>query len=211
MTQTNSSSNGQRGRVVAIAGATGAVGEVLLRLLEQRNFPVAELRPLASERSAGATVTFRGQKLRVEVARPEAFDRVDLVFFAATGALAKELAPQVATRGGIAIDKSNTWRMDPKVPLVVPEINGDALERHEGIIASPNCTTAGGDGARATAAAAKLKRGGDHVPSASGAGRPASRARGPNQGDRSGAAGAAAQTVCPSDRQQRDPGVRNLH
>jgi aspartate-semialdehyde dehydrogenase len=141
MTQTNSSSNSQRGRVVAIAGATGAVGEVLLRLLEQRNFPVAELRPLASERSAGATVTFRGQKLRVEVARPQAFDRVDLVFFAATGALAKELAPEVATRGGIAIDKSNTWRMDPKVPLVVPEINGDALEEHEGIIASPNCTT----------------------------------------------------------------------
>ena len=130
-----------RGRVVAIAGATGAVGEVLLRILEQRNFPVAELRPLASERSAGTTITFRGKKLPVEVARAEAFDGVDFAFFAATGALAKELAPEVAKRGGIAIDKSNTWRMDPQVPLVIPEINGAAVEKHQGIIASPNCTT----------------------------------------------------------------------
>ncbi|HTO54479.1 MAG TPA: aspartate-semialdehyde dehydrogenase [Myxococcota bacterium] len=131
-----------RGRVVAIAGATGAVGEVLLQILEQRNFPVSELRPLASERSAGtATITFRGKKLPVQLARPEAFDGVDFVFFAATGALARELAPEVAKRGGIAIDKSNTWRMDPQVPLVIPEINGAALEKHQGIIASPNCTT----------------------------------------------------------------------
>jgi aspartate-semialdehyde dehydrogenase len=131
-----------RGRVVAIAGATGAVGEVLLRILEQRSFPVSELRPLASERSAGTTtVTFRGQKLPVQLARAEAFDGVDFAFFAATGALAKELAPEVAKRGGIAIDKSNTWRMDPQVPLVIPEINGAALEKHQGIVASPNCTT----------------------------------------------------------------------
>jgi aspartate-semialdehyde dehydrogenase len=130
-----------RGRVVAIAGATGAVGEVLLRILEQRAFPVAELRPLASERSAGTTITFRGKKLPVQLARPEAFDGVDFAFFAATGALAKELAPEVAKRGGIAIDKSNTWRMDPQVPLVIPEINGAAVEKHQGIIASPNCTT----------------------------------------------------------------------
>jgi aspartate-semialdehyde dehydrogenase len=130
-----------RGRVVAIAGATGAVGEVLLRILEQRAFPISELRPLASERSAGTSITFRGKKLPVEVARPEAFDGVDFAFFAATGALAKELAPEVAKRGGIAIDKSNTWRMDPQVPLVIPEINGAAVEKHQGIIASPNCTT----------------------------------------------------------------------
>jgi aspartate-semialdehyde dehydrogenase len=131
-----------RGRVVAIAGATGAVGEVLLRILEERDFPVSELRPLASERSAGsASITFRGKKLPVQLARPEAFDGVDFAFFAATGALAKELAPEVAKRGGIAIDKSNTWRMDPQVPLVIPEINGAALEKHQGIIASPNCTT----------------------------------------------------------------------
>jgi aspartate-semialdehyde dehydrogenase len=131
----------KRGRVVAIAGATGAVGEVLLRILEQREFPISELRALASERSAGTTVRFRGKDLPVEIARPEAFDGVDFAFFAATGALAKELAPEVAKRGGIAIDKSNTWRMDPQVPLVIPEINGAALEKHQGIIASPNCTT----------------------------------------------------------------------
>jgi aspartate-semialdehyde dehydrogenase len=130
-----------RGRVVAIAGATGAVGEVLLRILEQRAFPISELRPLASERSAGTSITFRGKKLPVEVARAGAFDGVDFAFFAATGALAKELAPEVAKRGGIAIDKSNTWRMDPQVPLVIPEINGAAVEKHQGIIASPNCTT----------------------------------------------------------------------
>ena len=131
-----------RGRVVAIAGATGAVGEVLLRILEQRNYPDAELRPLASERSAGtATVSFRGKTLPVQLARPEAFDGVDFAFFAATGALAKELAPEVVKRGGIAIDKSNTWRMDPQVPLVIPEINGAAVEKHQGILASPNCTT----------------------------------------------------------------------
>jgi aspartate-semialdehyde dehydrogenase len=141
MVQKSSPPDLKRGRVVAIAGATGAVGEVLLRILEQRNFPVGELRPLASGRSAGATVTFKGKQLPVEVARPDAFDGVDFVFFAATGALAKELAPEVVKRGGIAIDKSNTWRMDPRVPLVVPEINGAALEHHEGIIASPNCTT----------------------------------------------------------------------
>jgi len=130
-----------RGRTVAIVGATGAVGEVLLRVLEQRSFPVGELRALASERSAGTSIRFRGREVAVEVARPEAFDGVEFAFFAATGALAKELAPEVAKRGGIAIDKSNTWRMDPQVPLVIPEINGAALEKHQGIVASPNCTT----------------------------------------------------------------------
>jgi aspartate-semialdehyde dehydrogenase len=141
MSQKRSAPDLKRGRVVAIAGATGAVGEVLLRILEQRNFPVTELRPLASERSAGTTVTFRGRQLPVQVARPDAFDGADFVFFAATGALAKELAPEVVQRGGIAIDKSNTWRMDPQVPLVIPEVNGAAVEKHRGIIASPNCTT----------------------------------------------------------------------
>jgi aspartate-semialdehyde dehydrogenase len=141
MSQKRSAPDLKRGRVVAIAGATGAVGEVLLRILEQRNFPVTELRPLASERSAGTTVTFRGRQMPVQVARPDAFDGADFVFFAATGALAKELAPEVVQRGGIAIDKSNTWRMDPQVPLVIPEVNGAAVEKHRGIIASPNCTT----------------------------------------------------------------------
>ncbi|MGI9432907.1 MAG: aspartate-semialdehyde dehydrogenase [Myxococcota bacterium] len=124
-------------------GATGAVGEVLLEILAQRDFPVGELRPLASERSAGTTVKFRGEDVRVEVARPEAFDGVDFVFFAATGSLSKELAPEVARRGGVAIDKSSTWRLDEEVPLVVPEINPEALEKHRGIVACPNCTTIG--------------------------------------------------------------------
>jgi len=130
-------------RTVAIVGATGAVGEVLLQVLAERRFPVGELRPLASERSAGTTVRFNGTDLPVELARPDAFDGADFVFFAATGALSKDLAPEVAKRGAIAIDKSGTWRMDPKVPLVVPEINADALTRHEGIISCPNCTTIG--------------------------------------------------------------------
>ncbi len=131
------------GRVVAVVGATGAVGTVLLDLLERRDFPLSELRPLASERSAGTTVRFRGEDVRVEVARAEAFDGVDFAFFAATGALSRELAPEVARRGGVAIDKSNSWRMNDEVPLVVPEINADAVEKHQGIIACPNCTTIG--------------------------------------------------------------------
>ena len=133
--------SGRRGRVVAVCGATGAVGEVLLRLLEERAFPVSELRPLASERSAGREIRFRGELLRVELAQPEAFEGVDFVFFAATGELSRELAPEVVERGGIAIDKSGTWRMHDDVPLVVPEVNGEAVEKHQGILASPNCTT----------------------------------------------------------------------
>ncbi|MGH0036825.1 MAG: aspartate-semialdehyde dehydrogenase [Myxococcota bacterium] len=128
---------------VAVVGATGAVGEVLLRILEDRDFPVGRLLPLASGRSAGTSVRFRGEDVTVEEARPEAFEGIDLAFFAATGSLSKTLAPEVAKRGGIAIDKSSTWRMDEKVPLVVPEVNPDALDKHEGIVACPNCTTIG--------------------------------------------------------------------
>lgn len=130
-------------RTVAIVGATGAVGEVLLTVLAERRFPVGKLRALASERSAGTTVRFAGRDLPVELARPEALDGADFVFFAATGSLSRDLAPEAARRGAVAIDKSSTWRMDPKVPLVVPEINSQALARHEGIVACPNCTTIG--------------------------------------------------------------------
>jgi len=128
-------------RKIAIVGATGAVGEVLLRVLEARSFPVGELRALASERSVGTTVRFRGQAVPVELARPEAFDGADFVFFAATGELSRTLGPEVAKRGGIAIDKSSTWRMHEDVPLVVPEVNGAAVEKHKGLISCPNCTT----------------------------------------------------------------------
>ena len=130
-------------RTIAVVGATGAVGEVVLRLLAERRFPVGELRALASGRSAGSKVRFAGRDVAVQEARPEAFDGVDFAFFAATGSLSKELAPEVARRGGVAIDKSSTWRLDPNVPLVVPEINADALEKQRGIVACPNCTTIG--------------------------------------------------------------------
>jgi aspartate-semialdehyde dehydrogenase len=128
---------------VAIVGATGAVGEVLLDVLAERRFPIAELRPLASERSTGMTVRFNGRELPVELARAEAFEGADFVFFAATGGLSKELAPEAARRKAVAIDKSGTWRMDANVPLVVPEVNPHALERHQGIVSCPNCTTIG--------------------------------------------------------------------
>lgn len=128
---------------VAVVGATGAVGEVLLRVLEQRAFPVGELRPLASQRSAGSEVLFRGSSVPVALAEPDAFVGVDVVFFAATGDLSRSLAPEAVRRGAVVIDKSSTWRMDPSVPLVVPEVNPDALEEHRGIIACPNCTTIG--------------------------------------------------------------------
>jgi len=133
----------EHGKSVAIVGATGAVGEVLLRVLEERRFPVRELRPLASARSTGASVCFAGRSVEVQEARPEAFDGVDFVFFAATGSLSKELAPEAVRRGAIVIDKSSTWRMDDTVPLVVPEANADALAAHKGLVACPNCTTIG--------------------------------------------------------------------
>jgi len=129
--------------VVAVVGATGAVGEVLLGILEERNFPLSDLRPLASERSVGSAVLFKGESYEVGLAEPGAFDGVDFVFFAATGALSKDLAPEAARRGAVAIDKSSTWRMDPSVPLVVPEVNAEALRGHNGIVACPNCTTIG--------------------------------------------------------------------
>ncbi len=130
-------------KVVAIVGATGAVGEVLLEVLEERRFPVRELRPLASERSAGTTVRFRNADVAVVEAKAEVFEGVDLVFFAATGTLSRDLAPEAVRRGAVVIDKSATWRLKEEVPLVVPEINAGALEKHQGIISCPNCTTIG--------------------------------------------------------------------
>ena len=133
----------ERGRTVAVVGATGAVGEVVLQLLAERGFPIGELRALASARSVGSRVHFAGSEIPVQEARPEAFDGVDFAFFAATGSLSKSLAPEVVKRGGVAVDKSSTWRMDDEVPLVIPEINPEALEKQRGIVACPNCTTIG--------------------------------------------------------------------
>jgi aspartate-semialdehyde dehydrogenase len=134
---------GRSGYDVAVVGATGAVGEILLELLEKRRFPLRNLRLLASERSVGEQVMFARRSLGVDVATPEAFDGADLVFFAATGELSRTLAPEAVERGALVIDKSSTWRLAPHVPLVVPEVNPAALDEHQGIIACPNCTTIG--------------------------------------------------------------------
>ena len=131
------------GARVGVVGATGAVGEVLLHLLEERRFPLAELRLLASGRSAGRELEFDGRMHEVIAAEPDALGGLDFVFFAATGGLSKELAPEAVKRGAVVIDKSSTFRAEPGVPLVVPEVNGHALAHHDGIIACPNCTTIG--------------------------------------------------------------------
>lgn len=126
---------------VAVAGATGLVGRTILRILEERSFPVGEIRLLATERSAGEEITFAGRKVKVQIAAPEAFEGMQLAFFAVGTDASRVLAPMARDRGAVAIDKSNAFRMDPAVPLVVPEVNGDALAGHPGIIASPNCST----------------------------------------------------------------------
>ena len=126
---------------VAVVGATGAVGRLVLQLLEEREFPLASLKPLASARSAGKTVSFRGESLRVEELRPEAFDDVDLVIASTPDDVAAQFIPQAVERGAVVVDESGAWRMDPDVPLVVPEVNPEAVHGHRGIIASPNCST----------------------------------------------------------------------
>lgn len=129
------------GRVVAVVGATGAAGQTMLRILEERKFPVRELRCFASERSVGKTVTFRGEAVPVRRIEPGAFAGVEIAFCSAGTAQSKEFSPMIARAGATVVDKSNAFRMDPAVPLVVPEINGEAVKGHRGIVASPNCTT----------------------------------------------------------------------
>jgi aspartate-semialdehyde dehydrogenase len=130
-----------RGYQVAVAGATGAVGGVLLDILDERSFPIAGLRLLASERSAGTTLPFRGERIRVERLSEQSFEGIDLAFFSCGGERSKAFAPAAVRAGSVVVDNSSAFRMDPRVPLVVPEINADALARHEGIVAVPNCTT----------------------------------------------------------------------
>ena len=124
---------------VALVGATGAAGTTVLEVLEDRNFEVRELRVLASPRSEGASVRFRGEPLTVAAVTAERLDGCDIVFFAAGSATSRELAPVVAAGGGVAVDKSSCFRMDPDVPLVVPEVNGETVRQHRGIVANPNC------------------------------------------------------------------------
>jgi len=126
---------------IALIGATGAVGQVFLRILEERNFPASDIRLCASERSFGKKIKVRGEKLIVEEATPQLLSEVDFVFISASGSISRQMAPLAVDQGAIVIDKSSAFRMDPTVPLVVPEINPGDLHDHHGIIASPNCTT----------------------------------------------------------------------
>jgi aspartate-semialdehyde dehydrogenase len=127
--------------VVALAGATGAVGREMIEILEEREFPVSELVPLASERSEGDRVEFNGKKLLVRRLTKDAFAGVDIALFSAGAERSREFAPAAVKAGAVVIDNSSAFRMDPTVPLIVPEVNAHAIEGHAGIIANPNCST----------------------------------------------------------------------
>lgn len=126
---------------VAIVGATGAVGQVFLQILEERNFPIDELRLLASSRSAGKKIKFKGEEYTVQELTHDSFEGIDIALFSAGGGRSKEFAPSAVKAGAVVIDNSSAFRMDKDVPLVVPEVNPDDAFKHNGIIANPNCTT----------------------------------------------------------------------
>jgi aspartate-semialdehyde dehydrogenase len=128
-------------RRVAIVGATGAVGAELLAVLAQRRFPVRELRLLASPRSAGSELRFAGEPVRVEALGPESFRGIDLALFSAGASVSREWAPRAVAAGATVVDNSSAFRLDPAVPLVVPECNADAIAAHRGILSNPNCST----------------------------------------------------------------------
>ena len=126
---------------VAILGATGAVGQEMIKILQERNFPVGKVIPLASARSAGRTVTFKGEEIAIQEACDTAFEGVDIVLGAAENAVAKQFAPAIVKAGAVFVDNSSAFRMDPKVPLIVPEVNPEDVAWHNGIISNPNCST----------------------------------------------------------------------
>lgn len=126
---------------VGILGATGAVGQEMLKILAERNFPVSELRLIASERSAGKTVEFQGKSIEIIAASDSAFEGLDIVLGAAENDIAEKFAPAIVKAGAVFVDNSSAFRLDPDVPLVVPEINPEDVKLHKGIIANPNCTT----------------------------------------------------------------------
>jgi aspartate-semialdehyde dehydrogenase len=126
---------------VAILGATGAVGTELLSLLEERDFPISELKLLASSRSAGQRLTFRGESLTIEAVDDRSFDGVDIVLASAGGSTSKAWVQKIVAAGAVMIDNSSAFRMDADVPLIVPEVNPEAANTHQGVIANPNCTT----------------------------------------------------------------------
>jgi len=127
---------------IAVVGATGAVGAELLRVLERRSFPVASLRPIGSARSAGKTIRFHDDLITVEELTERSFDKIDIVFFSAGSENSRKWVPIARQAGAIVIDNSSVFRMEPDVPLVIPEINGEDVRKHHGLIANPNCTTA---------------------------------------------------------------------
>ena len=126
---------------VAVLGATGAVGQEMMKILAERNFPVGKLIPLASARSAGKTVTFKGEEVTIQEARDDAFEGVDIVLGAAENDIAKRFAPTIVKAGAVFVDNSSAFRLDENVPLVVPEINPQDVKNHHGIISNPNCST----------------------------------------------------------------------
>lgn len=126
---------------VAVVGATGAVGETLLKLLDERNFPIGELRLLSSVRSAGKKIKFKGQEIIVQEATENSFEGIDIALFSAGGGVSKKFAPAAAKSGAICIDNTSAFRMDPNTPLIVPEVNMEDARNHKGIIANPNCST----------------------------------------------------------------------
>jgi len=126
---------------IAIAGVTGAVGQEFLRILEQRDFPYATIKMLASARSAGSQVVFKGDAHTVEELTADSFDDVDIALFSAGGSISKQYAPIAAEKGCVVVDNSSAFRMDPDTPLVVPEVNPQDIDTHQGIIANPNCST----------------------------------------------------------------------
>lgn len=126
---------------VAVLGATGAVGQEMIKILQERNFPVGKLVPLASARSAGKTVRFRGEDVTIQEATETAFAGVDIVLGAAENDIAKKFAPDIVKSGAVFVDNSSAFRLDPKVPLIVPEVNPQDVKNHQGIISNPNCST----------------------------------------------------------------------
>lgn len=126
---------------VAVAGATGAVGNKMLEILQERDFPIRKIRLLASERSIGKRLRFRDENVEVELLTPDSFKDIDIALFSCGGARSLEFAPHAAAAGAVVIDNSSAWRMDPEVPLVVPEVNPGDVKNHKGIIANPNCST----------------------------------------------------------------------
>ena len=126
---------------VAILGATGAVGQEMIKVLAERNFPVGKLIPLASARSAGQKLTFKGEEVTIQEACDEAFEGVDIVLGAAENDIAKRFAPAIVKAGAVFVDNSSAFRMDPEVPLIVPEVNPEDAKNHKGILSNPNCST----------------------------------------------------------------------